>query len=63
MANDTSLESSYALLLESVKKKTILQKTDFFLKIQSSSLRLTNVQKLIEYTFFEKPLTMPFQIR
>ena len=43
MTNDTSLESSCALLLESAKNLANLQKLNFYI--------------------FEKPLTMPFQIR
>ena len=47
----TSLESSCALLLESAKNCK-------FAKMFAKKI----VQKLKNYTFFEKPLTMPFQI-
>ena len=65
MTNDTSLESSCALLLESAKKFANLKKLNFYRKIQLYSKNVckkkicTKNEKLY---IFEKPLTMPFQI-
>ena len=55
MTNDTSLESSYALLLKSAKNLANLQKLIFFAK---SSNKIENFAKkmsktLIEYTFLK----------
>ena len=50
MTNDTILESSYSLLLESANFAKSSYEVKAFVKI--------NVQKMIIYTF----LTMPFQI-
>ena len=47
MKNDTSLESSYALLSESAKKIANLQQLKFFLQIPV----LAKVQNMIKYTF------------
>ena len=65
MTNDTSLESSCALLLESAKKIANLQKLKLF--FAKSSYIVTFVtkkscQKNDKLYIFEKPLTMPFQI-
>ena len=65
MTNDTSLESSCALLLESEKKFANLQKLNFYRKIQLYSENVCKkkiCQKNEKLYIFEKPLTMPFQI-
>ena len=62
MTNDTSLESSCALLLESAKK---LQKLNFYRKIQlcSKNACKKNCPKNKKYTFLKMPLTMSFKIK
>jgi len=67
MTNDTSLESSCALLLESAKKFANLQKNIFYRKIQLyiyivKMFAKENLSKNEKLYIFEKPLTMPFQI-
>ena len=64
MTNDTSLESSCALLLESSKKIANLQNWIFYRKIQicSKIVRKKICPKNDKLYIFEKPLTMPFQI-
>ena len=64
MKNDTSLESSYALLLES-KKTANLQKFKFFVAKSSYLVKMfakKNCPKNDKLYIFEKPLTMPFKI-
>ena len=65
MTNDTSLESSCDLLLESAKKIVNLQKLNFFIAKSSSIVKMF-AKKICPKTeklyIFEKPLTMPFQI-
>ena len=56
MTNDTSIESSWALLLESAKKFANLQKLIFYRKIQLQSknvCKLKFVQKMKNYTFLK----------
>jgi len=62
MTNDTSLESSCALLLESAKKFANLQKFYFYRKIQLYSKKVCKkiCPKNENLYIFEKPLTMPF---
>ena len=64
MTNDTSLESSCALLLESAKKCANLQKLNFYSKIElySKNVCKKNLSKNEKLYIFKKPLTMPFQI-
>ena len=65
MTNDTSLESSCALLLESAKKFANLQKLNFFFAKSSFIVKMFAKKKLSKNNklyIFEKPLTMPFQI-
>ena len=57
MTNDTSLESSCALLLESATKFANLQKK-FYRKIQLYSKNVCKnkfVQKMKDYTFLKSP--------
>jgi len=63
MTNDTSLESSFALLLESTKKYANLQKLNFYRKIQlySKNVCKKNLSKNEKLYIFEKPLNMPCQ--
>ena len=58
MTNDTLLESSYALILESAKKLANLQQLSFFLQnpVKKKMSKNDNI------CIFKKPLTMPFQI-
>ena len=65
MTNDTSLESSCALFLESAKKICKFANFEFF--IAKFSYIVTMFAKKIcpkneKLYIFEKPLTMPFQI-
>ena len=64
MTNDTSLESSCALLLESAKKLANLQKLNFIAK--SSYIVKMFAKKICpkneKLYIFKNPLTMPFQI-
>jgi len=62
MTNDTSLESSCALLLESAKKIANFQKLNFYRKIQLNSKNVCEkiCPKNEKLYIFEKPLTMPF---
>jgi len=56
MTNDTSLESSCALLLESAKFFANLQKLNFYRKIQLYSKNVCKkkfVQKMKNYTFLK----------
>ena len=66
MTNDTSLESSCALLLESAKKNANLQKIEFFIAKSSYFVKMFAKKKICpkneKIYIFEKPLTMPFQI-
>jgi len=65
MTNDTSLESSFGLLLEFEKKFANLQKLIFYRKIQLYSKNVCKKKicpKNEKLYIFEKPLTMPFQI-
>ncbi len=65
MTNDTSLESSFALLLESAKKLQICENWIFYRKIQFYSKNVCKkkfVQKMTNYTFLKSPSTIPFQI-
>ena len=65
MTNDTSVESSCALLLESAKKITKFAKIEFFFEKSSYIVKLfakRNCPKNYKLYIFEKPLTMPFQI-
>ena len=65
MKNDTSLESSCALLLESEKKFANLQKIELFFAKSSFKVKMLakkNGPKNNKLYIFEKPLTMPFQI-
>ena len=64
MTNDTSLESSCALLLESAKKLQICKNRIFYRKIQlySKNVCKKSCPKNEKLYIFEKPLTMPFQI-
>ena len=64
MTNDTSLESSYALLLESAKKLQICKNWIFYRKIQlyRKCLQKKICPKNEKLYIFEKPLTMLFQI-
>jgi len=58
MTNDTSLESSCALLLESAKKFANLQKLNFHHKIQLYGKNVCKkkvVQKIKNYTFLKSP--------
>jgi len=58
MTNDTSLESSCALLLESAKKFANLQKLNFYRKIQLYSKNVYKkkfFQKMKNYTFLKSP--------
>ena len=58
MTNDTSLESSCALLLESAKKFANLRKLNFYRKIQFYSKNVCKkkfVQKMTNYTFLKSP--------
>ena len=59
MTNDTSLESSCALLLESAKKIANLHKLNiFYRKIQLYSKNVCKkkfVQKMTNYTFLKSP--------
>ena len=57
MTNDTSLESSCALLLESAKKFKFA-KIEFFIAKSSYIVKMfakTIVQKMIYYTFLKSP--------
>ena len=64
MTNDTSLESSCALLLESAKNCKFA-KIEFFIAKSSYVVKMF-AKKIWEKNeklyIFEKPLTMPFQI-
>ena len=66
MTNDTSLESSCALLLESAKKFANLQKLNFFIAKSSYIAKMFAktkfVQKIKKWYIFDKPLTVSFQI-
>ena len=65
MTNDTSLESSCALLLESAKKLANLQKLNLFIAKSSYIVKMFTKKiclKNEKLYIFEKPLTMPFQI-
>ena len=64
MTNDTSLESSCALLLESAKKFSNLQKLIFYRKIQLYSKMFAKknfVQKMKNYTFLKIPWPCHFK--
>ena len=64
MTNDTSLESSCALLLESAKKCKFA-KIEFYIAKSSYIVKMFAkkfIQKNEKLYIFEKPLTMPFQI-
>jgi len=65
MTNDTSLESSCSLLLESAKKFANLQKNFEFFITKSSYIVKMFAKKICpkneKIYIFEKPLTMPFQ--
>jgi len=65
MTNDTSLESSCALLLESAKKNCKFAKIEFLI-VKSSYIVKMFAKKICpkneKLYIFEKPLTMPFQI-
>ena len=64
MTNDTSLESSCALLVESAKKLQICE-IEFFIAKSSFIVKMfakKNCPKKEKLYIFEKPLTMPFQI-
>ena len=61
MTNDSSLESSYALLSESAKKNLQICKIEFFphnpiKKVKMFAKKFKNDKIYI----FKKPLTMPF---
>ena len=64
MTNDTSLESSWALLLEFAKTFANLQKRDFYFAKSSFIVKMfeINFSKKDKLYIFEKPLTMLFQI-
>ena len=65
MTNDTSLESSCALLLESANKIANFQKLKRFLAKSSYKVKMLAEKKILQKLInliFEKPLTMPFQI-
>ena len=53
MTNDTSLESSCALLLESAKKLANLQKLNFLSKNPVKMFAKKIVQKMINYTILK----------
>ena len=58
MTNYTSLESSFALLLESAKKIANLRKLNFYRKIQFYGKNVCKkkfVQKMTNYTFLKSP--------
>ena len=57
MTNDTSLESSCAILLESAKKMCKFAKIEFFIAKYSCIVKLfaKNVQKMKNYTFLKSP--------
>ena len=58
MTNDTSLESSCALLLESAKIEFFIAKSSYIVKMFTKKI----CPKKEKLYIFEKPLTMPFQI-
>ena len=63
ITNDTSLESSCALLLESAKNLQICKNWIFYRKIHLYSKNLCKkkfVKKIKKFYIFEKPLTMSF---
>ena len=64
MKNDTSLESSHALLLESAKIFANLQKLSFFVAKSSFFVKMfaKKCPKDDKIYISEKPMTMPFQI-
>ena len=65
MTNNTSLESSCALLLESAKKISEFAKIEFFFVRSSYIVKMfakKNCLKNDKSYMFEKPLTMPFQL-
>ena len=65
MTNDTSLESSCALHLESAKKFANLQKIEVFIAKSSNIVKMFAKKicpKNEKLYIFEKPLTMPFEI-
>ena len=58
MTNDTSLESSFALLLESAKKNCKFAKIEFFIAKSSYVVKMFAkkvVQKMKNYTFLKSP--------
>ena len=55
MTNDTSLESSCALLSESAKKFANLQKLNFYRKNSKNVCKKKFVQKMKNYTFLKSP--------
>ena len=65
MTNDTSLESSCALLLESAKKFANLQKLNFFIAksryIVKMFAKKKNGQKMKNYTFLKSPWPCHFK--
>ena len=64
ITNDTSLESSCALLLECAKKFANLQKLIFFCKIQLYSKIVCKkiiFQKIINYTYLKSPWPCHFK--
>ena len=64
MKNDTSLESSNALLLESAKNCKSAKSLIFVVKLNYivKMLAKNKFPKNEKIFIFEKPLTMPFQI-
>ena len=64
MTNDTSLESSCALLIESAKKISKFAKIEFFFAKSSYIVKMFAkqiVQKMINYTFLKSPLPCHFK--
>ena len=64
MTNDTSLESSCAILLESVKKNCKFAKIEFFIAKSSYIVKMfakKNFPKNEKLYIFENPWTMPFK--